>query len=549
MIRELFLPPLLGSRRIFGQRILGLSVQENSVTAAVVYAGVSGTKVELLTQRDLPENVTPQIISDTIKELCKDLPKPQIVRISLPASMVIFKELSVPFLDRERISMVLGYEVEPLIPFALEEAVFSFVVTQQNTTEATSQVFTAAARIVDVESHILPYTEAKIIPDAITVDLVSLYGLYKQIPDYTKLPHATVLVILNERSTRIAFIANGQLRLIRNIAKGFETIAFGAAHEMKKDPQETLMKLYQRGCIEDLHPIVEKHIVNFMNDIQFTINSFGLQLQIDETIDMILFSGRYATVPSFVDFASNLLQIPCEIFTPEKILSQKGFSCGKQVIPTSWSVYAVALGTALPYQPQQQFDLTGSIFADRDNNKTYRSLVAACCMILIGSGIVIGNGIMHLQELHDLNARIERTELARLAPLLAEGGKRTRTTTLKRAQQIAETALTTKEEIWASLNKEGVKPLEVLYELTKLIDKKRFDINIESADLSTEDGPLTAQISGVFRSKSGSDHFTHFADFEKRFSDSKILALETLSESLTDDGSVRFSSLFKVRES
>ncbi len=52
-----------------------------------------------------------------------------------------------------------------------------------------------------------------------------------------------------------------------------------------------------------------------------------------------------------------------------------------------------------------------------------------------------------------------------------------------------------------AIQKRKLHPLEILQELTNIIDKRRFDVTIEEVIISQEDGIPKAEVDGYFRSK------------------------------------------------
>ena len=147
------------------------------------------------------------------------------IRFASSSSIVTFKELTLPFLDIDKIRMVIAYEVEPKLPFSIQESIVDFVITDQDSTEKKSQVLVAAARIQDMKEIFDICELASIDPECITVDLFALYGLYLQIPTYKNLAGASTLVDIGSTTTSIAFLLDGKMRLVRTIAKGLQTIA------------------------------------------------------------------------------------------------------------------------------------------------------------------------------------------------------------------------------------------------------------------------------------------------------------------------------------
>ena len=109
MIKEIFLPLKIGHRRILSQRIIGLAIQENAVTLAYVYASGKKTTVERLLIQEIEDGPLDTLTtrsSAAVKKIMGHIKKYDQLRVSIPASLVLFKELEVPFLDQEKIRMV-----------------------------------------------------------------------------------------------------------------------------------------------------------------------------------------------------------------------------------------------------------------------------------------------------------------------------------------------------------------------------------------------------------------------------------------------------------
>ena len=104
MIKALFLPTRIGTNRLIAERIVGLNVTETHVHAVVVFAKQSKTAIEK-THIEVIEHGTPETLGErtavAIKRTVEVLGSYNVLRVSLPASMIIFKELTMLFTDPE----------------------------------------------------------------------------------------------------------------------------------------------------------------------------------------------------------------------------------------------------------------------------------------------------------------------------------------------------------------------------------------------------------------------------------------------------------------
>lgn len=552
MIKDIFLPEKIGHRRIIAQRIAGISVQEDNATLALIYAKRSGTFVESMLYQPIEpgdEEKFNQRATVAVKTLMAQVKNYDQTQIAIPASIVVFKELQLPFVDTEKIRMVLDYEIESMLPFSLDEAIIDFIITKQIKDQNSSQILVAAVRRQDLASFLEIFQSAGIEPSSITIDLFALYGLYQQISDYQSIVNGSALVDIGEYSTRIAFLVNGELRLTRYIQRGLATIAKSISEEINLPADQILQKLTSFGIKqnnEDGHDkSIQKHFINFFNDIQFTLNSFSLKLNFYEDVNKILFTGKAADIKNFVEFSNNTLQIPSELFDCQKIFENKTVKNKIKTPKINWNNFPTALGTALPSIQQEEFDLRRKDFALVRQSLLIKQLITACIIMLAIFSIIGINGYIQISNLKEAAERIETTEIGKLKKVFPKG-KPLRQTKLQGVLKEAENIVKEKSAEWAPFAKLRIRPLELLQEITTIIDKKEFDVKITRMSITTdkEQGFPKIEIDGLFRSKTGENHHKYFEEgLEKRFKESPILSLtEDISTSQAEGKAIMFTA-------
>ena len=558
MLLEIFLPEKIGRQRILSKRILGIALQEGVVTVTQVFAKSSKTLVQAFYKQSVEPGSDEALDArtiDAIKKAIAQTKKSDHIRVAIPASMVLFKELELPFIDREKIRMVLDYEVESMLPFDLNDAVIDFIITQSNHEKKTSQVLVAAIRNQDLTNILSLYHQAGLQPEEITVDLFSLYGLYQQIPEYTKLPHATALVDLGAHSTRIAFLDNGQLRLTRSMPRGIATVFNAIGDELSMPVEQVALKLSSAGLLvhgdDNFVRSAQKHVINFLNDIQFTLNSFSLKLSFYDGVSKILFFGQVDQIRDLMAFSSNTLQIPCEIFDGKKIFENKAIKNKLKEQPTNWPLYALSLGTAIPSEQQNTFDLRRKSFALVHKNLITQQLITAAIGIVAILLTVGMNGYLDVRALEQAAEKREASEIARIknSGIFAKNTF-PKKPTLQGLVRDTERLAQEKKALWEPFVRQRVRPLEVFLELTRIINKKQFDTTIDEVDFVTDRAKQipSIEVSGYFRSKTGSDHFKYFTDFENRFKESNLLRLNDIITRPAAENGVKFTAKLTLHD-
>ena len=559
MIKKLFLPERIGNKRTYSQRILGLSLQDENLSSVQVYAKRSKNIVEKSIEQKLEEGsleTYPERATQAIKQIIQKFDKYDQIRICIPASLVIFKELEMPFKDPSKIRMILDYEIESMLPFSIEESITDFIITKQTKKDKTSQVLVAAIRKQDLASILDIYTAAGLNPNNITIDLFAIYSLYQQIPEYQNIQNASAIVDLGHHATRVTLLQNGQLRLTRMISRGIMSVAKSISDDINMPIEDVEKKLekygFQKTRNENFDKALQNHMINFFNDIQFTLNSFSLKLNFYKGISKILFTGNQSNLKDLARFANKLLQISCEIFDSEKLFTSKIFKSKIKRQQLNWITLATSLGTALPSPQQYNFDLRRKAFILQDTKLINKQLLAALIIIFAIFGKLSFSGYFQSKDLSGHIEKIEKREITKLKEIFPRDFKLAKQITFRNLLGKAETLVNEKLELWAPFEKRRMRPLEIMQELTNIIDKRRFDVNINQVSITEEDGSPKIEVDGFFRSKTGSDHFRYFDELEKRFYNSKVLALwdekEEIDSRMVEDKGIRFTVKLKPKE-
>jgi type IV pilus assembly protein PilM len=558
MIKELFLPERTKSKRLISKRIIGVSIEEERVSAAQVYATSSSTNIEKIKDQPIAPGAPGsrmQRIAQAITSLLPSFSSYDQIIISIPSSVVTFKELTLPFVDAEKIKMVVEYEVEPQLPFSVNDAIIDFIITHKNFEEQKSQVLVAAVRKQDLKEIVDMYQQIEVDPEAITVDLFALYGLFLQIPEYKQISHASALIDIGTTSTSVAFLMNGEMRLIRNIAKGLHTIANHISENTGRPTKEVLKRLEESGVLStddvSFNQAVQKQITNYLNDIQFTLNSFSLKLNFYEEISKILFVGEGMIIKGLMDFCSTVLQIPCEHFSCNKLFKTKLFKNKTKKVATSWTDHAIDLGTAIIYPEHSQFDLRKKEFIRTHFPVLNKQLITAV-FLAIALFVTIGTrGQLQVKKLTSITKQREKKAIKKLKKLFPPGSKSLKKNKLTPLIKDATREISIRQEAWTPFLRENLQPLQILQDLTQTIDRRSFDVKIEKIRLDVDSqGSPVGEVLGVFKSRLGmGEHFTDYAKFVAYFrQQSNLMTIEEEDADEVEDGEgVKFTFKLKAK--
>lgn len=555
MIKKLFLPEKLNGRRLIAQRILGVSIQEHVLYGTQIHAGTSVTTLEKLHSEDIAQGAPTRYqerASEALTKLVSHFSKFDQLRIAIPTSIITFKELTLPFTSIEKIRMVVEYEVESLLPFSIHDAIIDFIIIKQFPDQQSSQILVAAARKQDLQSIFDICASANIDPDVVTIDLFSLYSLYLQIPDYRNLPHASAIVDIGDDVTTIAFLLEGELRLMRTISKGLSTIAQTISNEVGEPVETVTAKLINIG-VQPLDTsaymqATQKAVLQFLNDIQFTLNSFSLKLNFYKEISKILFVGKGAYVNGLMEFGSNTLQTSCDMFAWNKLFRAAEFKNKVTETISQASSFTVALGTAIPYDKYDDFTLRRKNFARLQDPWALRQLFVAAGLALVTLLYVGISGFLQINAHSSLYETEEQKCIKNLQNIFPPNAKQRKESELNSLLKKARDEVNAREANWLPFSTETLKPLEILSDLTKAIDKKLFTVSIEKISIRLTEGETqpSVEVNGLLKQQYSD--IKGFESFVK--TNCSLLQFEKLDEDFdAPSGGATFTLKFKLKES
>lgn len=385
MIKNIFIPEHIGDYYIFAKRILSFDINKTQVHATQVHLHGNKIRIEKFIEEKIePGNPTTyeERTTNAIKRVVAQADSYDAVYAALNSSVVVFKEIRLPFLEYEKIKLVINFEIEPLLPFPLATAVIDFIITNQNLEEKTSDVLVAAVQHEQLAQYVNIFTQASIEPECITVDLFALYGLYKRIPEYQHETGDVVLIDFDVHSTRIAYINSGQLKFIRALPKGLATIAKLVGDQLQIPSTEAMENIMRFGLEHQADPnytnVMTKIMTSFWSEIDFTIRSFAAQVG-QESMPRLLLLGRGSEIKDLCHFVATLINKSCSLFTVVSLLHNHQVSLAQGThIPRS---HIICLSAAFPSTVTKQFNLRRQEFEPPDHGMFTKQVIIGSSLL------------------------------------------------------------------------------------------------------------------------------------------------------------------------
>ena len=152
-----------------GQRIIGLDIGSYALKA--VYLDSTFRRFQLVGVKEMrlpasgEDGVSPEMEA-VAAWLAEEAGAPETIVTALTGDSVLVRFLSLPFRDRKRIGEVIGFELQDLVPYDLDEIVYDFQVVGQE--EDSSRVLAAAVPREHLEPYLNSLKEVGVDPKAVS---------------------------------------------------------------------------------------------------------------------------------------------------------------------------------------------------------------------------------------------------------------------------------------------------------------------------------------------------------------------------------------------
>jgi len=470
MIKNVFIPGHVGSYYLFSKRLVGFDVGRTHVHATVIHLYHRNITIEKSLEEKIelgPPSTYAERAEQAIKRILEKVGKYDEIHTAFNSTTVVFKELTLPFLDRDKIAMILNFEIEPLLPFPVTNAITDFIITKQYPEENRSDILVAAVLKEQVAQHLQLFDQVGVDPAVVTIDLFALYGLYTQVPEYAQQTGNVALIDFGVHATRIAFIVDKQLKYMRVINKGLLHIAKHLSDELNTQPAETMEQMVRFGMenIEDekYTDAMTRIMTTFCSDIDFTLRSFAQQSGSVNPISILLL-GRSAEIKNIYPFIHTLLSASCTLFDISSLL-HSGHVVAKN-IHVARSQF-ISLSTVFPAPITDGFNLRQQEFSQSQMGLFKKQIITAIVLMLMIIGVL---GVTMYLQLHRWNNEIEMAQDEAIEEL-KEYLPQTQGEQLDTALESAQSAYSLEEQAISFISPTRPSYLLYLLELTTRIDK------------------------------------------------------------------------------
>lgn len=263
--------------------ITGLDIGRHAVKAVQVSTGFkSGFRITAATVISVEESGG---VREALQRLSEDKRFEETTWItSLPVKGFSFRNVKLPFKERKKIRQTLPFELEPLIPYPIQDVLVDYLIVDQSDG---SEILAAAIPKSDISSSLGPLEEEKI--EASSIDIDTLPIVPKLAASEASLGFYMLLDIGARESTAV-FMKNGGILQVRSFSFGGDLITDVIATTLKIDFNEA-EKRKRAGEIPEAGDGVEILCRKFIVDLETTLKALKLSGRLDEELAGIFLTG------------------------------------------------------------------------------------------------------------------------------------------------------------------------------------------------------------------------------------------------------------------
>jgi len=196
------------------RKVLGINIRKESVSAALVKTSLRESRIDAHAYIPIPDSEEdPDSIKTALEALTTEIdPVGCDCVVSISADHFSYRILEVPFKDAKKIRMVLPFELEPTVPFPIDDLVVDFITLESNRQGDQTDLIAVAMPKSELNPYIETLAGIKIDPEMVTISgLPSALCLASQAdPGQDQL-----FLEINKAISTLFIVGDGRIKLLR----------------------------------------------------------------------------------------------------------------------------------------------------------------------------------------------------------------------------------------------------------------------------------------------------------------------------------------------
>jgi general secretion pathway protein L len=197
------------------RKILGLDIRNNTLSAVLLNSGTKSVKIEaydIVSISDQKESEN--TLAAALKTIVEKIDTAGCVCVaSFPANQALYRNIRVPFTNKKKIVQILPYELEPTLPFPVEDLTIDFHTINISENADHTDLIAAGIEKAVLENYIDTLASFKIEPDIITIS-----GYYPALclAKLAHVPEKWLFADIEADKATLFAVASGRISLIRS---------------------------------------------------------------------------------------------------------------------------------------------------------------------------------------------------------------------------------------------------------------------------------------------------------------------------------------------
>ncbi|HOT10211.1 MAG TPA: pilus assembly protein PilM, partial [Polyangiaceae bacterium] len=224
--------------------LLGIDIAEDSVRVAWLRTGYRSISVVALEQQPIASYAS---VADAVRAVVGPmLSRGDSIATVLLGDKLFIRKVELPPTAMRQVAEVLPFELEALLPFDLEDAIFDSRVLPRQGPKAPIPILACAARLEQVKERIELVQQAlSAEPERVDASSIALANLAALIPELA-VPGPVMLVHLDGWTSDIAVLNAGKVEYVRTVSSGTEGLP-ASAKELARELRQSLFAWRSQG--------------------------------------------------------------------------------------------------------------------------------------------------------------------------------------------------------------------------------------------------------------------------------------------------------------
>lgn len=222
MIKNYLLPNKINGYYLFNEKIAAVNIKNDRLDVIIMSASGNSTKLvdgfTIYFESDL-ENVGQDPVETALKELILKIKNINYVLCNIQNNQVIFKEFEIALKSRDKIKLVLPFELESTMPFKKDDSSVDFIVLDQKKETNSTKIMVAICQDKITNSIEANFLNAGIKLQKIIPNALATYGYISEKNIISDLKYFVINV--QKEYVTITHVFEGKLKNIRTIPKKF----------------------------------------------------------------------------------------------------------------------------------------------------------------------------------------------------------------------------------------------------------------------------------------------------------------------------------------